>query len=558
MRPSTGKREVNMTDIDDTNTDSRASTENIENETSRSSRRAILGLTGAGIAGAVVMGPKIAAAADGDNVVVGGTYDGDTPTSFENDGPSDTSPGTPGGEAVVGSITGAMNGSHAVLGKTDGLGHAIAGDIPAGTDNVVGATWGRHAGNGAGAEGVNVATDIALAGPANAVKGTVTDITNGSHAILGITKGFGHAVAGVIGAADDPAEQNTVAATWGLHYGEGAAVEGDQRNATAPLAGDANAVKGLIKSEANGSHAIKGETIGVGHAIAGESFNTTEGAKAATWGRHSGPAAATEGVSIAGATPIAGPANGVKGIVADAANGSHAVLGVTAGGGHAVAGDIEADAPNTVAATWGRHKGTGAGIGGISVSGYGGEFIGGLAHVRLIQDDTAPAGAPSEGDHKMGELYVDGAGNLFLNKADGLNFTQLNDQPGTVRMLDNPERAYDSRAGKLPASSEKGKFSNDEIRVIDLTAETTFPAGAAGALLNVTVAETEDGAGPGGYLTVFSAALEDTPATSTINWFGPNQIAANGATIKVDADGKIKIFSRNMTHVIVDVTGFVM
>ncbi len=456
----------------------------IEQGPGKSSRRAMLGLAGVGIAGAVALRGSGAEALDGDNVVVGGTFEGDTPTSFDNTSSGATTPGTPGGEAIVGTISGA---------------------------------------------------------------------DNGSHAIRGFTAGKGHAIAGVIGSPTDPST-NVVGATWGRHYGQGAAVEGDSRTETAAIAGPANAVKGTIVSPNNGSHAINGFTNGQGHAVAGESFNTTADAKAATWGRHVGPAAATEGVSINATEPIAGKANGVKGIVANAGNGSHAVLGVTAGGGHAVAGDIEASAPNTVAATWGRHKGTGAGIGGISVGGYGGEFQGGPAQIRLIQEATAPVGAPTTGDHKLGELFVDGAGNLYLNKADGLNFTRLNDQPGSLRMLATPERAYDSRPGKGSSSSQKGKLTDNEVRVIDLTAETSFPAGAAGALLNITVTETEVA---GGYLTVFSNDLTTTPKTSTVNWFGSNQNIANGATISTDAAGKIKIFCRKSTHVVVDVTGYV-
>lgn len=194
-------------------------------------------------------------------------------------------------------------------------------------------------------------------------------------------------------------------------------------------------------------------------------------------------------------------------------------------------------------------------FGGISAKGYGGEFKGASSQIRLIQDDAAPVGAPTTGDHKLGELYVDGAGNLFLNKADGLNFTRLNDQPGSLQMLAIPERAYDSRPGFEPSSSAKGKFTDNEVRVIDLTAETSFPAGASGALLNITVTGTESGAG--GYLTVFSNDLTTTPNTSTINWFGPNQTLANGATISTDVAGKIKIFCRKSTHVVVDVTGYV-
>ena len=557
-----------MTDIADTPID-----ETEETKVSKSSRRAILGLTGAGIAGAVVMGPKMAQAATGDNAVLGEQNDADQPTEIENtsDPIASQTPGTPGGEAIKGVISGTNNGSHAILGVTEGKGHAVAGVIgtaDAPGDNVVAATWGRHYGQGAAIEGDSRTPSSPLAGPANAVKGTIQSADNGSHAINGFTNGIGHAVAG----ESFNTTADAKAATWGRHIGPAAAVEGISITPTAPIAGPANGVKGIVNEPGNGSHAVLGVTNGGGHAVAGDIPAGTGNTVGATWGRHAGLGAGAEGINTATGVPIAGTANGVKGTVADATNGSHAVLGITNGGGHSVAGDTPADAmgpngegPNTTAATWGRHGGVGAGIGGVSAQGYGGEFIGGLASVRLIPSATPPAGAPTSGDHLRGELVVASNGALSYNRADGLSFTKLNDQalidpaPGVIKMLDEPMRAFDSRADEPPASSAKGKLQDQQTIVVDLTTETDFPAGASAAVLNVTVTETERDprGGQGGYLTVFSAALADRPGTSTINWGGPNMILSNGATIAVDSGGKIKIFCHSTTHCVIDVMGYV-
>ena len=325
---------------------------------------------------------------------------------------------------------------------------------------------------------------------------------------------------------------------------------------TEAIAGPANALKGVIPSATNGSHAILGTTAGDGHAIAGVN-SKLDNTRAATWGRHLGAGPGAEGENAADNVPLAGTGNGVLGLITKPTNGSHAVKGVTAGAGHSIAGDTPANAqdgaggPNVQAATWGRHGGIGAGIGGVSAAGYGGEFIGGKAHVRLIQTSAAPAGPPAGTGHLLGELYADGAGNLFFNRSDGSNFTQLNNQ---ITMFVDPQRAFDSRAGNAPANPNKGRFGKGETRVIDLTQFTDLPVGARGALINLTVNEPT----LSGYATIFSGdtADADRPNASSINWGIGTQVLANGLTIGVGSAGTIKVFTYDATDVIIDITGY--
>ena len=72
---------------------------------------------------------------------------------------------------------------------------------------------------------------------------------------------------------------STISTTWGRNSALGPGVEGEQNTAeTVALAGDANAVKGIIFSgpksaptaSPNGSHAILGITYGAGHSVAGD------------------------------------------------------------------------------------------------------------------------------------------------------------------------------------------------------------------------------------------------------------------------------------------------
>lgn len=59
----------------------------------------------------------------------------------------------------------------------------------------------------------------------------------------------------------------------------------------------------------------------------------------------------------------------------------------------------------------------GAGVRGISDHGYGGDFRGGRAPLRLVP--AATAGAPTTGNHQRGEFFVDSDGDLFYCKDGG-------------------------------------------------------------------------------------------------------------------------------------------
>ena len=210
--------------------------------------------------------------------------------------------------------------------------------------------------------------------------------------------------------------------------------------------------------------------------------------------------------------------------------------------------------PNTTAATWGRHGGIGAGIGGVSAEGYGGEFIGGKSHVRLIQTADAAAGAPAGDDHLLGELYADGVGDLWYNTADGSNWVPLT-KGGNVLFVD-PQRASDTRDGSTPPNTDKTKYAAGETREVDLTLIDGFPPTATAALINLTVVNTE---GERGFATVFNGdtADADRPNTSNINWSDSTEVIANSATVRANAEGIVKIYVSEATDVIVDVQGYI-
>jgi hypothetical protein len=95
-----------------------------------------------------------------------------------------------------------------------------------------------------------------------------------------------------------------------------------------------------------------------------------------------------------------------------------------------------------------------------------------------------------------------------------------------------------------------GKVAAGEQRTIPLG----FP-GARGAVLNLTIVETE---GDGGFVAVFPANIA-WPGNSSINWTSPNAILANGVITATDPDGQINILGGGgATHVILDRIGFLI
>ena len=106
-----------------------------------------------------------------------------------------------------------------------------------------------------------------------------------------------------------------------------------------------------------------------------------------------------------------------------------------------------------------------------------------------------------------------------------------------------PNRVLDTRDSGVPVGS---------LQTIDVQVAGTakVPVGASAAVLNVTATEA---IGPG-YLTVFPSN-RDLPLVSSVNYETgvprPNSVIA-----PLGPDGKIKIFSNQQTHVVVDVMGW--
>ncbi|NND73376.1 MAG: hypothetical protein HKN44_00050 [Ilumatobacter sp.] len=113
--------------------------------------------------------------------------------------------------------------------------------------------------------------------------------------------------------------------------------------------------------------------------------------------------------------------------------------------------------------------------------------------------------------------------------------------PSAYQPLPEPRRAFDSRE-QNPAVPIRGGFT----RLIDLGA----PKGAVAAIVNITMVE------PAG--EVFATAWEPRtarPRTSNVNALN-GEIVGNTSVVPVDATGRMVLYVRTTTDVVIDVSGF--
>jgi hypothetical protein len=133
---------------------------------------------------------------------------------------------------------------------------------------------------------------------------------------------------------------------------------------------------------------------------------------------------------------------------------------------------------------------------------------------------------------------------------------QLANAVQSTVLLPVPLRAYDSRLGD-------GKLQAGQTRTIGLTTgkdaaganQIALPVGATGALVNLTITDTEGA----GFVKMYSAAISE-PATSSINWSQSDQNLAVSTPVAVDAQARsIKLTGGvNATNVVVDVVGYLI
>ena len=402
--------------------------------------------------------------------------------------------------------TGATVGVHATNASSAGTAIEGAALATTGTTTGVLGTCAAPAGNGV----LGQATTTSGSGAATGVKGTTTSTNVGSHGVHGTSTATTANSSAVRGDAN-----GATGATRGVH------------GTTASTSSDAAGVRGDVAAGFGaGVHGTTSSTNSFTAAVRGDVLVSSAVGTTAVLGNN--VSNGTGAIGVRGeCTSTSGASTGVQGSVASVI-GTGVVGTNTASGGKAILGTAQ--------------------------FGYGLTGSGGLAPLRLVPGQTA--GAPTSGLHLAGEIFVDSAGNLFLNTTQGTpgTWTQLNNQSGggggglTFTPLAAPVRIYYSLAAGHPP------LANGQERSVQVTNGGTIPHTVAAVLTNLAVTETA----AGGFLAMFKHGTA-WPGTSNLN-FPPGGFASNNATSAVALDagvGKVTVRCGGATaHFVIDVFGY--
>jgi hypothetical protein len=258
-----------------------------------------------------------------------------------------------------------------------------------------------------------------------------------------------------------------------------------------------------------------------------------------------------EGVGTGSGAGVRGTSANGYGVFATGTYGVYAQGSGTGGGSYGVAID-------------------GIGVQGSSQTSLGGSFSGGRAALRLVPNGGT--GAPTTGQHSAGELWVDGAGILFMCKTAGTpgTWVKVTEQATggaaapSFQTLPTPERFIDTRSA---LGGTQGPVSAGTTSTFQMTgrngesgnATLQIPAAATAIVGNLSVIASPS-APIGSFVTMWPSG--DRPTTSSIS-FGPGAIVANAYTVGLgpgtgaQAGQKIiTVFAQQTCDYIVDVVGF--
>ena len=188
-------------------------------------------------------------------------------------------------------------------------------------------------------------------------------------------------------------------------------------------------------------------------------------------------------------------------------------------------------------------KGIGGGL--AHGSGIGLEASGPFANARFPLQGIAPW-SRDNAVYEGGEMIVDQGGTWWVCVKPGLTADSWRAiaSPGSAGSFVpvNPARIYDSRQadGPLAAGTERS-----------ITMPSTLPDGITAVHVNVTVANTVGQ----GYLALFPGGTT-WPGTSTVNWFGSGQAAANAITVRIGGRALMCRAGDNRADVVIDLYGY--
>jgi len=186
---------------------------------------------------------------------------------------------------------------------------------------------------------------------------------------------------------------------------------------------------------------------------------------------------------------------------------------------------------------------------------YGLHARGGRANISMRLAGQAPQLRADS--HVAGELLTTSGGDLWFCVASGTpgSWRRLSgaDTVGSLRLLDQAVRVYDSRPNLPPLGVAKGILDSAE-RIVDCQfGGNGADEGSKAVLVNLTVVNTSSA----GWMALFEAG-QDWPGTSTLNWFQSGSVVANIAIVRCSVQALItaKVNLNSSTHFIVDLLGF--
>lgn len=275
------------------------------------------------------------------------------------------------------------------------------------------------------------------------------------------------------------------------------------------------------RSQATGASGVYGEGPSSGYGVAGRIRGATSSGGAGVFGEHEGSGNAIYGKSGTG----------------------DAVTGMSSASGTGVAGASD----------------SGVGLLGTSGSGIALALYGSARILQTLRPGAAPTGGP----FFAGEQIRDASGELWLCVAEGSPGTwrraatvKEGFSGGSVNLLDNPIRVYDSRV-------TGGVLAGSTTRSVQVTGVVVggvqVPAGAKGVVGNITVVAT----GASGYLSLFPQGSPPSPVTASINWFAASQVLNTAAVVRLNpANGQMGVGNglaggSTATHFVFDASGFI-
>ena len=190
------------------------------------------------------------------------------------------------------------------------------------------------------------------------------------------------------------------------------------------ISGGADGVKGFGGKQGSGVNGFCDPGVGVrGESIKDDGIVGTSSGdrKSGVFGDHKDKTKITFGVSGRSQSPQGAGVNGFSDPGVGVRGTSTTNDGIVGSSGGDRKSGVFGDNTDTTRVTFGvsgrSQSPQGAGVFGFSDVGYGGQFSGGRAPLRLQPGTTF--GRPTTGNHQAGEFFVDGNGDLFFCKVSG-------------------------------------------------------------------------------------------------------------------------------------------